>query len=139
MIATTPIATAVFSITSPFGRSTRRSTFPTGSGSSATSLIPCAMPLILLLDRASRSNITSEIIPLDASRSFSFSAKISSVPAINSSAMARSAAFFLSVSANIMEVFASFASFNISCVVILLPLFLSNEFCSNCFAIYDFV
>ena len=78
MMAMTPIGTAVFSMISPLGRSTRLRTAPTGSGSSATSLSPAAMPEIRSGLRASRSSITSEMAPRAASRSRAFAARISS-------------------------------------------------------------
>ena len=44
IIAITPIGTAVFSMTIPFGRSTVLNTFPAGSSKSISSLIPFAIP-----------------------------------------------------------------------------------------------
>ena len=78
MMAMTPIGAAVFSTTNPLGRSTRFSTVPTGSGSAATSRTPWAIPEIRSGERASRSSITSETVPLAASRSSRLAAKIAS-------------------------------------------------------------
>ena len=71
------MGTAVRSMTRPLGRSTRASTSPTGSGRSATARMPWAMPAMRSGDRASRSSITSEMVPRAASRSWALAARMS--------------------------------------------------------------
>ena len=118
MMAMTPMGTAVFSITRPFGRSTRASTSPTGSGRAATSRMPWAMPRMRSGDRASRSSITSLTVPLACSRSWALAARISSCSASRASAIASSARSFVWVSAIAMASLAPRARSSSSCVVI---------------------
>ena len=118
MMAMTPIGTAVFSITSPLGRSTRLRTAPTGSGRAATSRIPFAMPAIRSGLRASRSSITSEMRPRASSRSRALAARMGAVSASSSSAMASRARSLVCVSARAMAPLACLARASSSCVVI---------------------
>ena len=121
----TPIGTAVFSITSPLGRSTRDSTAPTGSGRAATSRIPWAMPAMRSGLSASRSSITSEMVPRAASRSWTLAARMSAVRSSRARAISISARFFNSVSARAMAPLAPLAFFSSSIVVIDVTLFKS--------------
>ena len=78
MMAMTPMGTAVFSITSPLGRSTRFRTAPTGSGRAATSKMPFAMAPIRSGVKARRSSITSLMCPLAAAMSSALAARMAS-------------------------------------------------------------
>ena len=75
MMAITPMGTPAFWMTSPLGRSTVRRIFPTGSGSSATWRMPSAMPWIRPSSRASRSSITSDMVPRAAARSWALASR----------------------------------------------------------------
>ena len=119
------MGTAVFSITSPLGRSTRDSTAPTGSGRAATSRIPWAMPAMRSGLSASRSNITSEMVPRAASRSWTLAARMSAVRSSRARAISISARFFNSVSARARAPLVPLAFFSSSIVVIDVTLFKS--------------
>ena len=123
MMATTPMGTAVFSMTRPLGRSSLLSTAPTGSGRAVTSRIPWAMPKIRSSLRASRSSITLDTVPLASMRSRPLAVRMGWVWSISASAMASSARFFISVSARAMAAFAPLARRSSSRVVICPPSF----------------
>ena len=136
-MATTPMGTAVFSTISPFESSTRLSTRPTGSGSLTTSLIPSAMPFIRLSSRLSLSIITSVILPLAASTSFLFSSRIAAQFSRSASAMASKALFLSSEPSFASSLFAAFACFKISSVVIISSPFYKP--CAHGFSVNDIV
>ena len=119
MMAITPMGTAVFSITSPLGRSTRFSTRPTGSGRAAASRMPRAMAPMRSSVRASRSSITSLMCPLAAARSSAFAARMASMFSgwHSQSDMAHRAWVRVSLLASATTVFAARAASRISCVV----------------------
>ena len=126
MMAITPMGTAVFSMTSPLGRSTRRRTLPTGSGRSATSRMPFAMALMRSGVRASRSSMTSEMCPLAASRSVALASRMACWRAgeQSASAMPSRAARRTSPEERPSALLAARAASRISCVVMDQPSFL---------------
>ena len=77
MMAMTPMGTRVRSMTRPLGRSTRRITAPTGSGSAATSRMPWAMPAMRSGVSLSRSSITALMWSFAASMSMALAESMS--------------------------------------------------------------
>ena len=94
----TPIGTLTFSIYRPLGRVWLSSTQPQGSGRSATSWQPWAIPSIRSPFSANRSSSAGDIpFALPASKSSALAAMISVCRARSASAIASSPAFFSSV------------------------------------------
>src|SRR5690606_35806774 len=111
MIPTTPRGTRTWLISRPFGRRQARTVSPTGSGSSATSRTPAAIPWIRSRVSARRSK-RAALTPFCRafSRSFPLAAMISSAFASSSAAIARSAASFRSVASRARRLAAALAS-----------------------------
>ena len=97
MMATTPMGTAVCSMTMPGLGVARRRTCPTGSGRSIRASTPSAIPWMRSFVSSRRSIMTVEMVPSASAQSAALAAKISSQPATRASAMARRAWFFTSV------------------------------------------
>ncbi len=116
---------------SPFGRVISDCTVPMGSGKSATSRTPCAIPAMRSADSAKRSNRESAIpFARPAAKSFSFSAKMESVFCISASAIFKSALFFAAAGAVINTREAVFACApSVSKVTMLTPLFYLQKMC----------